>query len=159
MHIFISGRPGSGKTTLVLELLPYLDDYTGFITTEVRESGKRIGFKIKDISTGEEDWLAKVGAEGPSVGKYGVMINNLERIALKSLERKAKWTVIDEVGKMEFCSERVKKAILGAFKRENLIAVLHRDFLYLADTDVFWLEKEKFQEVKNKILEIIKNGE
>jgi len=49
--------PGVGKTTAVKRIIELLKDrykLGGFYTEEVREDGRRVGFKVRDIMTGEE---------------------------------------------------------------------------------------------------------
>ncbi|MCD6189718.1 MAG: NTPase, partial [Thermococcus sp.] len=71
MKIFITGLPRVGKTTLVLKVAEELKSHNlrigGFITQEVREKGRRVGFKIKALDTGEEGILAWVGSGYPRV--------------------------------------------------------------------------------------------
>ena len=53
MKIAITGSPRSGKTTLVKELLQYINA-VGFYTEEVRRNGRRYGFDI--ITTWERNF-------------------------------------------------------------------------------------------------------
>jgi len=54
MNIFITGKPGVGKTSLVMEIIKELKlDAGGIIAPEIRNK-EREGFKIVDLSTGEE---------------------------------------------------------------------------------------------------------
>ncbi|HCG98499.1 MAG TPA: hypothetical protein DE036_01420, partial [Actinobacteria bacterium] len=49
-NIFITGKPGTGKTTLIIDLIKELGlDAGGFYTREVREAGKRVGFDIHTL--------------------------------------------------------------------------------------------------------------
>ncbi len=111
LRIAVTGRPGIGKTTFcrrVYEALKNEINVSGFITLEVREGGTRIGFKLKDLSTGEEGWLAKVGHQSPvRVGKYGVLVESIDRFAEKVESYKnADLVIIDEAGPMELKSPK-----------------------------------------------------
>ena len=52
-NFFITGYPGSGKTTIFNNIVTYLKENIpdlhlyGFITREIREEGRRIGFSIE----------------------------------------------------------------------------------------------------------------
>lgn len=113
MKIFLTGKPGIGKTTVVKKLVFLLKDRTiGFWTEEFRdpETIKRQGFKV--ITTeGKIATLASKSLNSPfRVGSYGVNIKNFEDIVIPSLEnamkQKDKIIVIDEIGKMEFFSKK-----------------------------------------------------
>ena len=114
----LTGRPGSGKTTIIRKTLSYIKAKPGgFYTEEIRISGIRQGFKIITLD-GRESVLSHVDFTGPyTVGKYHVNIQNLETIAvpaiLQSL-READLTVIDEIGKMEILSSLFRETVLQA---------------------------------------------
>ncbi len=120
-RILLTGRPGCGKTTVIrrtLELVG-LDDCAGFITEEVRDGGRRIGFDVVTLD-GRRGQLARAGAPGPRVGRYGVDVDSFERLGVRSLEdadpNRARILVIDEIGKMELFSDRfvaVLRRVLG----------------------------------------------
>ncbi len=85
----------------------------GVYCPEIRRGGRRVGFKIVDLTEGEEYPLAEVGAPGPRVGRYGVYVENLERAA-DSIERaveEADLVIVDEVGPMELKSDRFIEAV------------------------------------------------
>lgn len=118
---FIFGPPGVGKTTLIEYLFQFIKTHltefkiSGFITQEIREKGRRKGFKIKILDTEDEFLLAikkdfiKEEKNRPLVGKYVVMIENLEKVVdfLKKKEKgEEKIFIIDEIGKMEILSEK-----------------------------------------------------
>ncbi|AEA46604.1 NTPase [Archaeoglobus veneficus] len=113
LRIAVTGRPGIGKTTFCLRVYEKLKDtldITGFITVEVRERGKRVGFRLRDLRTGEEAWLARVGLPGPAVGKYGVDVAAVESFASK-LKCDCELVILDEVGPMELKSGAFIKAV------------------------------------------------
>jgi nucleoside-triphosphatase len=121
MKIFIRGRPGAGKTTLVKKLLKTIKSpYAGFLTEEIREAGERVGFKIV-TTDGREGILARKDFPSPyQVSGYGVNLEDFERVALPVLARASdQHVVIDEIGKMELFSGRFKKTITDLFARSD----------------------------------------
>ncbi len=113
LKILLTGQPGSGKTTAIREVVERLRGrvpMTGFITEEIREDGRRVGFRGVTLD-GRAFPLAHLRTGGPlRVGPYGVDLAGLESIGLDALTPKqpGSWVVIDEIGKMECLS--------GAFK-------------------------------------------
>lgn len=167
-NVFITGKPGCGKTTLIMEILKELNlDAGGFYTSEIREKGVRKGFKIKTLN-GKEGILAHINIESPyKVSKYGVNIKDLEEIGVKSILdslEKNKITVIDEVAKMELFSEKFKKAVLTALNSKNKILgtiKLTSDpftdkIKSRKDTKVFYLTRENREEIKKQLKELIR---
>ncbi len=113
--LLLTGRPGIGKTTAVRRALERLRiPVAGFYTEEVREKGRRIGFKVVSLD-GEEGWLARVGGRGPRVGRYAVDVRSFDAVAIPALDPlrhpEARLWVIDEVGRMEIFSWRFRKAV------------------------------------------------
>jgi nucleoside-triphosphatase len=105
----LTGPPGCGKTTLIRRLADSLGGArrAGFLTEEIRESGKRQGFMVRDFD-GRSCVLAHRRVRfGPRVGAYGVDLEAFEREIVANLE--AAWRpemfIIDEIGKMELKSE------------------------------------------------------
>jgi dTMP kinase len=125
---FILGAPGVGKTTLVEYLFDFLKNnlssfnFSGFLTTEIREGAERKGFKIKVLNSDTESILAirkdlidpKEIKDKPFVGKYVVKIENLEKV-VENLEKESEKEnvifIIDEIGKMEIFSLKFRKFI------------------------------------------------
>ncbi|NPA16022.1 MAG: NTPase [Deferribacteres bacterium] len=109
-RLFLTGRPGIGKTTVVKKTIERLSDrIVGFYTQEIRENGMRTGFEI--VTTwGERFPLAHISIRGPRVSRYGVSVQALEAIIprMDSI-RTGKILVIDEIGKMELLSNRFRR--------------------------------------------------
>jgi nucleoside-triphosphatase len=117
-NLFVTGRPGVGKTTLIRRVLSDLGvDAGGFTTHEIREAGKRVGFAVTDLR-GPAGVLAHVDFQSEHrVGKYGVNRADLERVGVAALESAvagAALIVMDEIGRMELCSPGFQKAVLQA---------------------------------------------
>jgi len=122
--IFLTGPPGIGKTTVLLKAVEKLRSMGyrvgGMMSREVRERGVRVGFKIVDLSTGREGWLAHVRQPvGPKISKYRVNLSDLESVGVKSVREavlNADLIVIDEVGPMELFSKPFRDAVKAALE-------------------------------------------
>lgn len=114
-HIFITGLPGVGKTTLIRTIADFLPGKkTGFFTREDRSGGRRIGFTIVTLDGGEAILARKSSAGAHRLGAYKVFVDNLEKLTIPAIQAEADTVVIDEIGKMECMSEPFKRAVLKA---------------------------------------------
>ena len=116
----LTGRPGTGKTSLVRQAVAELKGKVGgFYTEEIRVQGTRLGFKLITLD-GQEAVLAHVDFHGRHrVGKYGVDVDALERVGVPALAeaiRQRDVIVIDEIGKMELFSNRFREVVLEAIQ-------------------------------------------
>jgi nucleoside-triphosphatase len=132
-RLLLEGRPGVGKTTVAVRLIEILQAdglrVTGFVTRELRgERGRRLGFQLETVD-GRHGLLAHVDLSGgPRVGRYGVALDDLERLAVPVLERAAGGSivVVDELGKMELASAPFRDAVAGVLERPlPLVATVH----------------------------------
>jgi len=134
--ILLTGRPGVGKTTLLIETIRELEDrglkVGGMVSREVRDGSVRVGFEISDLASGHKGWLAHVEQpEGPQIGKYRVNLEDLVGIGVNAINRAAADSTIsiiaiDEIGPMELCSEDFRKAVEKAVEAEKpLIGTIH----------------------------------
>ena len=169
MNIFLTGQPGSGKSTVLVKVIDILKSkglkIGGFITPEIRVKGRRIGFKVINIHSGEEGILSSVHQKlGPKVGKYRVNLEDFERVALKALDfgmKECDVLCIDELGTMELFSQKFKEKIekiLGLDK--PVIIVLHRNLVkkYKNYGKVFYVTQENRDTLPEKIVELTKSG-
>ncbi len=102
-NILLTGRPGVGKTTVIMRLADRLTDrqVSGFYTDEIREGVKRLGFRATTLAGGT-CVLAHVDIRSRQrVGRYGVDVGAFEQLVLPELRRRCKVVLIDEIGKME----------------------------------------------------------
>ncbi|MEO3993255.1 MAG: NTPase [Desulfurococcaceae archaeon TW002] len=134
MKFFISGPPGVGKTTVFLRVIELLRNdglkIGGFICPEVRRGGQRVGFKIIDLMSSDEDWLAKLCVSGgPRIGKYCVNTAAATAIGVNAIKKaleNADLIAIDEIGPMELSVSQLKSAIYEVLKSNRvLLAVIH----------------------------------
>jgi nucleoside-triphosphatase len=119
----LTGRPGTGKTSLVRQAVAELKGKAGgFYTEEIRVQGTRLGFKLITLD-GQEAVLAHVDFHGRyRVGKYGVDVDELDRVGVPALEeaiRQRDVIVIDEIGKMELFSKRFREVVLEAIHSDK----------------------------------------
>jgi nucleoside-triphosphatase len=123
--VLLTGRPGVGKTTIIRRIAERLgDDAGGFYTTEIRESGRRQGFRIVTLD-GEEGILSHLDIKGtPRVSRYGVNLRDLEETAVTALRRAiadADCILIDEIGTMELFSEEFRRTVSQAIDCEKAV--------------------------------------
>lgn len=123
MRILLEGRPGAGKSTIARRLADGLSQdgipVSGFLTEEIRENGRRLGFSLERFG-GERGVLAHVDLPGPPrVGRYGVDLAAFERVAIPALEQAGKdeVAIIDELGKMELASDAFREAVAALLDR------------------------------------------
>ena len=112
----LTGRPGTGKTSLVRQAVAELKGKAGgFYTEEIRVQGTRLGFKLITLD-GQEAVLAHVDFQSRyRVGKYGVDVDALERVGVPALAEAIKQQdviVIDEIGRMELFSNRFREVVM-----------------------------------------------
>jgi len=151
-NILLTGRPGCGKTTLLEKIVQRLNrPLTGFLTRELRDQGRRIGFSVATLD-GRQGVMAHLDIRSRCrVGRYGIDVQKIDEIAVPSMspENEHVVVVVDEIGRMECCSTLFRKtllqvldspvAIVGsiALKGDDFInAIKHRrDTLLIAVTE------------------------
>jgi nucleoside-triphosphatase len=113
----LTGKPGTGKTSLIKQAVAELEGRAGgFYTEEIRSQGVRLGFKLVTLD-GHESILAHVDFNKRfQVGKYGVDVESLNRVGVVALRKAAKdgdLVVVDEIGKMELFSADFREVVLA----------------------------------------------
>ena len=121
----LTGRPGTGKTSLVRQVVAdFKGKAGGFYTGEIREQGTRLGFKLVTLD-GQEAVLSHVNIQSPyRVSKYGVDIASLNSIGVPVLRQAAKecdLIVVDEIGKMELFSADFREVVLALIGGEKKV--------------------------------------
>ena len=167
----LTGKPGTGKTSLIKQAIAGMRDKAGgFYTEEIRRGGVRQGFRLVTLD-GEETILAHVDIRSPyQVSKYGVDIDSLDKVGVSALNQAAKErqvVVVDEIGKMELFSANFReticqiinsgKKVLGtimfkanpwadAIKRQlqvNLVEVTRANHRRVLEEILAWLEVDQ----------------
>ena len=111
----LTGKPGTGKTSLIKQVVAELKiSAGGFYTEEIRSQSNRLGFKLVTLG-GQQAVLAHVDIRSSHrVSKYGVDIESLERVGVSALNQAAErceLVVIDEIGKMELFSAKFRESV------------------------------------------------
>ncbi|KAJ7987334.1 hypothetical protein DPEC_G00325410 [Dallia pectoralis] len=126
-HVFLTGHPGVGKSTLVQKAYDVMISsgvsLEGFYTQEVREGGRRVGFDVVTL-TGQRGHLSRIrgknvtapGVKELTVGQYVVDKQSFENIVLPLFRNfestgSKKLFIIDEVGRMELFSQSFISAV------------------------------------------------
>lgn len=167
----LTGRPGTGKTSLIKQAIAGMRGKAGgFYTEEIRSGGVREGFRLVTLDA-QDAILAHIDIHSPyRVSKYGVDIDSLDRIGVSALNQAAKecnLVVVDEIGKMELFSADFREAIwqiinsgkkvLGtimfkanpwadAIKRQpqvNLVEVTRANYQRVLEELLVWLEVDQ----------------
>ena len=132
--MFVTGRPGVGKTSVLLRAAGDLKNrgykIGGMISRDVREGGVRVGFEIMDFSTGQRGWLAHVNQPtGPQVSKYRVNLTDLNAIGISSILNAVKnedIVIVDEIGPMELFSQAFREAVAQAIESSKpVLGTIH----------------------------------
>lgn len=126
--LLLTGLPGVGKTTAmraVPALLPG-SRLSGFTTEEIREAGRRLGFRGTTLD-GHETIIAHVSFPGPGkVGRYGVDIRAIDELA-RALDPQLGGDayIVDEIGRMECLSSAFVAAVRTLLAaRARLVATI-----------------------------------
>ena len=124
--ILLTGVPGCGKTTAILNIIDRLSPISaaGFVTREIRQNNTRKGFRWIRLD-GPGGILAHVDIQSPfKVGKYRVDLHGFEKEVVPVLDirkNSAHLFVIDEIGKMECLSEKFIRAVRALFDSDRSI--------------------------------------
>ncbi|KAG0582694.1 hypothetical protein KC19_3G077800 [Ceratodon purpureus] len=119
INVFVTGQPGVGKTSLVLNAVKKLpqEAVAGFYTLEARnpKTGEKIGLDVETFG-GERAPLSRLRRGcGPKVGKYYFALEAFEKTVLPLLtpSKAIKLHVVDEVGRMELQSDQFKESLMA----------------------------------------------
>jgi nucleoside-triphosphatase len=121
-RVLLTGRPGCGKTTLIKRIVKQVARPAGgFYTEEIRERGRRVGFRMITLDA-QETVFAHVDFKKPErLGKYGLDLSALESVGVEAIReavRARRLVIIDEIGPMEIRSAIFRNAVNEALDSE-----------------------------------------
>ncbi len=166
-NILVTGSPGVGKTTLIVDLVEWAAQQEkltvkGFYTSEIREQGRRKGFEIHTTED-EHDILAHVDIDSPHrVSKYKVDVERFESIIEPLFSDSSSGNVlyvIDEIGKMECFSKSFTGIVEDLVDSKNpLIATIAqkgggfiKEVKKRPDCEIITLNRDTFGKVAQNI--------
>jgi len=166
--VLLTGPPACGKTTAVIHIVERLASHkvAGFCTQEIRDNGKRVGFRWRRLA-GAEGILAHVNIKNCyKVGRYGVDIAEFERSVVPVLDADRAGIdlfVIDEIGKMECLSKKFVDAVrlLLASDKCVLATVAQKGHGFIQevksrpDVTLFNLTRSRCAETIDEILQML----
>ena len=166
-NFIITGRPGTGKSTLIKNIIREAKKNQvtvgGISTPENRGPQGRTGFFLIDLQTGTKHVMASLHPQGPPrVGRYYVHLDTVETHGANAIQnaiQNCQLICIDEIGKMELYSESFKDMVLKALDTKKVVAtIMERSHLFCdtikkrKDTTLYRVTKEN----RDKLVNIIK---
>lgn len=160
-NILITGKPKSGKSTLLTKVISDIPKKVGFITNEVRDNSERTGFEI-ETSTGRKTTLASTTFETQQkVSRYFVDTDRLESVIPEvSSFPDDDLLYLDEIGQMQLFSGKFKELVTRYLDSQNTLiatisAVYEDDFTKSIKhrKDVILIElSEETREAKEQLI-------
>ena len=145
--IGITGLPRSGKSAVMEKVLSMLKEERerelsarnlsdteiigGICTEPILENGERLGYKVRDLVTGDEGEIAHKSIDSRlRVLGYGLNTAELERLAIPAIQHaidNCEVIVIDEIGKFAVESEAFVNAVRNALEIDKpTLLTLHK---------------------------------
>lgn len=145
--IGITGLPRSGKSAVMEKVLSMLQEERerelsarnlsdteiigGICTEPILENGERLGYKVRDLVTGDEGEIAHKSIDSRlRVLGYGLNTAELERVAIPAIQHaidNCEVIVIDEIGKFAVESEAFVNAVRNALEIDKpTLLTLHK---------------------------------
>jgi len=145
--IGITGLPRSGKSAVMEKVLSMLKEERerelsarnlsdteiigGICTEPILENGERLGYKVRNLITGDEGEIAHKSIDSRlRVLGYGLNTAELERVAIPAIQHaidNCEVIVIDEIGKFAVESEAFVNAVRNALEIDKpTLLTLHK---------------------------------
>jgi nucleoside-triphosphatase len=171
-NILVTGKRGTGKTTLVREVVRALGVKPGGYRTEgFPQRGRKIRCEIVSLTDGLEPRrgiLADIAIESPRrFCGMGVNIADLEAVGAAALEKAltvSPLIVMDEIGHMEVVSERFQSAVIACMDSATpvlgVIKIEHGPFVDRIkgrdDVELLELSLDTYGAAKRQVTEMLR---
>lgn len=164
-NVIITGKPRSGKSTLLASIIADITNKSGFVTKEIRENGERVGFEIETCSGRKSVFAHIKGETAYKVSRYFVRPEALDALLPEiSIIRPGDILYLDEIGQMELFSQRFKEVVVSFLDAPNITIVTltcayEDDFIKSIrerdDVIILELTEENREEKKKSLLKIL----
>ncbi|HOL82447.1 MAG TPA: nucleoside-triphosphatase, partial [Caldisericia bacterium] len=163
-NIFIEGDIKTGKSYVLEKTLKTLNiKYGGFKTVPIYKEDKKVGFKLIDLLTNEENIVATYNIDGNLIVNSDVF----DDLGVKALEnglKKSDLIVMDELGFLEDNSYKFKEKVFEVLNsNKKVLAVIKEkknEFLNEISKlgKVFKIENNNKEVIINKIVDEVRDG-
>jgi nucleoside-triphosphatase THEP1 len=167
-NILITGNPRVGKTTLIKRVVETTGKMVvGFVTSEIRENNRRIGFNIESYS-GIKLLLASKENKTSRyrVASYGVYLDNVDTIVDQvehDLDKQNyELIILDEIGKMELFSSKFKLFVERCLEQNCVLGtIMLRDNSFTqriknrSDTRIYQLTEKNREQAEEDIIRMM----
>ena len=135
VKIGLTWIPGVGKTETLLKIVRRLEEkgivIGGMVTEPIIEGSQRVGFSITDWKTKKQGILAHKDFDSElEVSGYKVNVEDLESIGVPAILdaiETCDLVIVDEVGKMEMCSDAFIEAVRKLLDSDRCVLMtLHK---------------------------------
>ncbi|MGY4706467.1 nucleoside-triphosphatase [Candidatus Bipolaricaulota sp. J31] len=141
--LVIAGPVGAGKTRAAEALARYITArghrVGGVVSPRTLRRGETVGYRVRDLATGEERPLCALTPPGLRFGRFYFAREGLEfaREAIIRAAREAEFVVVDEVGPLELEGHGFAPGIVEARASGKPLAITARP--RLVDAVLDWL--------------------
>lgn len=122
LHIFLTGEPKAGKSTILRETIQGIAQKTGFLTAEMTKDGRRYGFKTiaengseAILALDSDETLYPVGRFFVQVEGYSAFMESLPVPTINDV------IYVDEIGQMQLLSKKFIDAVTSYLSMPNML--------------------------------------
>lgn len=167
MKLLITGKPKSGKSTILSELIGDITPRRGFVTKEIVKDQRRIGFMIENMANRSAVLAQTENQSSLRVGRFYIQPQVLTKfIEDLSFIKADEFLYIDEIGSMQLHSKGFKTLVEKYLDAPNdfvatITSIYSNNFtkhiLTRGDIILFYLTEETRTAIKESLTSTLKN--